>query len=137
MCTLQQNSPVPQSESVAQIGLHCSRASSSEVPHLGELLSTSSPVNIDVDDDDVVVVVVAVVIAVLLVVVAKRLPFVGLSVGTAVAVVVGKVVGWDVGRPDATGGAEELLPHPFPTLMATSAQFQNCSGTPRPSGGIL
>ena len=93
--------------------------------------------NIDVDDDDVVVVVVAVVIAVLLVVVAKRLPFVGLSVGNVVAVIVGKAVGWDVGRPDATGGAEDTPPHPFPTLIATSAQFQNCSGTSRPSGGIL
>ena len=82
----------------------------------------------------VVVVVADVVVEV--VVVAKRLLFVGLAVGTAVAVVVGKAVGWGVGRPDATEG-EELLPHPFPTLMATSAQFQNCSGTPRPSGGML
>ena len=90
-------------------------------------------------EDVVVVAVVAdvVVVVVEVVVVAKRLLFVGLAVGTAVAVVVGKAVGWGVGRPDATEGAEELLPHPFPTLMATSAQFQNCSGTPRPSGGIL
>ena len=88
-------------------------------------------------EDVVVIAVVADVVVVEVVVVAKRLSFVGLAVGTAVAVVVGKAVGWGVGRPDATEGAEELLPHPFPTLMATSAQFQNCSGTPRPSGGIL
>jgi hypothetical protein len=106
--------------------LHCSLASISDFPHLGELLSTRFPL------EDVVVVVVVADVVVEVVVVAKRLSFVGLTVGTAVAVVVGKVVGWDVGRPDATGGAEELLPHPFPTLMATSAQFQNCSGTPRP-----
>jgi hypothetical protein len=111
--------------------LHCSLASISDFPHLGELLSTRFPL------EDVVVVVVVADVVVEVVVVAKRFSFVGLSVGTAVAVVVGKAVGWGVGRPDATGGAEELLPHPFPTLMATSAQFQNCSGTPRPSGGIL
>ena len=87
--------------------------------------------------DDVVEEVVVVAVLLVVVVVAKRLPFVGLSVGNVVAVIVGKAVGWDVGRPDATGGTEDTLPHPFPTLMATSAQFQNCSGTPRPSGGIL
>lgn len=45
-------------------------------------------------------------------------------------------VGREVGKL-ATGGGEEVPPHPFPTLIATSAQFQNCSGTPRPSGGML
>ena len=110
------------------------------MPHLGELFNTSSPVNVDDVVEEVVVVAVDVavlLVVVVVVVVAKRLPFVGLSVGNVVAVIVGKAVGWDVGRPDATGGTEDTLPHPFPTLMATSAQFQNCSGTPRPSGGIL
>ena len=50
---------------------------------------------------------------------------------------VGDAVGTDVGNPADTGGGVDVPPHPFPTLIATSAQFQNCSGTPRPSGGIL
>lgn len=51
--------------------------------------------------------------------------------------VVGKAVGREVGEPADTGGGEDVPPHPFPTLIATSAQFQNCSGTPRPSEGML
>ena len=50
---------------------------------------------------------------------------------------VGNAVGREVGKPADTGGGDDTPPHPFPTLIATSAQFQNCSGTPRPSGGIL
>ena len=50
---------------------------------------------------------------------------------------VGNAVGREVGKPADTGGGEDVPPHPFPTLIATSAQFQNCSGTPRPSGGIF
>ena len=50
---------------------------------------------------------------------------------------VGNAVGREVGKPADTGGGDGMPPHPFPTLIATSAQFQNCSGTPRPSGGML
>jgi len=57
--------------------------------------------------------------------------------GFETEVVGNTVVGREVGKPTDTGGGEDVAPHPFPTLIATSAQFQNCSGTPRPSGGIL
>jgi len=46
---------------------------------------------------------------------------------------VGSLIGEVVGDRVAAG---EDVPQPFATLISTSAQFQNCSGTPRPSGGI-
>lgn len=99
-------------------------------------MSTSAPLV-----DDVVVAVAAVVVDVVVVVGEKMFAGVGLAVGDGV----GRAddVGNDVvGRADVigtavTGGAGDVPPQPFPTLMATSAQFQNCSGTPRPSGGML
>jgi len=103
-------------------------------------LSTSSPL----DDDDVVevvvVVVAAAVVEVVVVVGEKMFAFVGLAVGDKVGRA--DVVGNGVGRADeigtnVIGGAGDVPPQPFPTLIATSAQFQNCSGTPRPSGGML
>lgn len=96
----------------------------------------------DDDEEDVVVVVpvdvVLVVVAVVVVVGKKMLSRVGLAVGTVLgALVVGKavIVGSEVGR--AEEGDDGGPPQPLPILIATSAQFQNCSGTPRPSGGIL
>ena len=106
----------------------------------------------------VVVVVAAVVVEVVVVVGEKMFGFVGLAVGNRVGRAdavdngVGRVdVGNGVGRADVgnrvvgraddigtdTGGVDGVPPQPFPTFMATSAQFQNCSGTPRPSGGML
>lgn len=99
------------------------------------MLSTSAPLV-----DDVVVAVAAVVVDVVVVVGEKMFAGVGLAVGDGVgrADDVGNDVGWaDVIGTAVTGGAGDVPPQPFPTLMATSAQFQNCSGTPRPSGGML
>lgn len=55
-------------------------------------------------------------------------PLLGDDVGT----VIGEAVGSEVGS--STAG--EDVPQPFATRISTSAQFQNCSGTPRPSGGM-
>lgn len=99
-------------------------------------MSTSAPLV-----DDVVVAVAAVVVDVVVVVGEKMFAGVGFAVGDGVvgrADDVGNDVGWaDVIGTAVTGGAGDVPPQPFPTLMATSAQFQNCSGTPRPSGGML
>lgn len=66
---------------------------------------------------------------------------VGVDVGESVTLpwfpssfFVGGEEGAFVGEKDSTGG---LVPHPVPTLTWTSAQFQNCSGTPRPSAGTI
>jgi len=99
------------------------------------LLSTSAPLV-----DDVVVAVAAVVVDVVVVVGEKMFVGVGLAVGDGVGRA--DVVGNDVGRADVigtavNGGAGDVPPQPFLTLMATSAQFQNWSSTHRTSGGML
>merc|ERR1712051_702707 len=101
------------------MALQLSLASSSENPHRGDVSRTRSS-----RIGAVVVAKVVVVVGVL-----------GFSVGESVTEVdpwLGDGVGEEVGRA-TTGGDEE---QPFAILMSTSAQFQNCSGTPRPSGGM-
>lgn len=65
--------------------------------------------------------------------VVSLLSLVGDGVGPLLGVRVGTLLGVAVGK-DAIG---DEVPQPVPTLISTSAQFQNCSGAPRPSGGIL
>ena len=78
---------------MAQTGLHCSRASSSVFPHLGILLRTSSPLDVDVVVDAVVTVA-----PVFTVVVDVVVTSTGLLVGSAVGELVGDVViGFRVG----------------------------------------
>jgi len=56
---------------------------------------------------------------------------VGALLGDGVGSFVGRFVGSKVGEIKAGADVGQL----FATLISTSAQFQNCSGTPRPSGG--
>lgn len=58
-------------------------------------------------------------------------PSIGDNVGLDVVMTsVGALVGDKVVAGDD-------VPQPPATLISTSAQFQNCSGTPLPSGGML
>jgi len=75
------------------------------------------------------------VVVVVLEIVVVVAPEVIATVEVVVDVTVGRdIVGLGVGR---TAGGDEDAPQPFATLISTSAQFQNCSGTPRPSGGMI
>ena len=109
--TSQQYSSTPQSESVLQTCLHCSRASISEYPHLGESSKTSSTVVVVEDvvvPEDVVVDAVVTVASVFTVVldVDVLAVFVGLVVGDRVVGDVGEAVG--EGVTPVTGANVEL-----------------------------
>lgn len=106
VCTSQQYSSTPQSESVLQTCLHCSRASISEYPHLGESSKTSSTVVVVEDvvvPEDVVVDPAVLDVDVLLVfegvVVGDKVGGIGEAVGEGVTPVTGANVELEVG-PD-------------------------------------
>lgn len=93
---------------------------------LGELLVVVLP-------SDVVVVAAVVAVAAVVTVDVLAEVEVVVVVSSPVGLDVGSIVGLRVGV--VTGGIGSS--QPLATLIETSAQFQNCSGTPRPSGGML
>jgi len=108
----QQYSPELQSESTPQVALQFSLASISEKPHLGELLSTSSP-KLE-EEDDVVAVVAAVVVTLVAPVFMAVVDVVATaSVGIALGNVEGDLVGEAVpsmGAYTGLGVGEEVGP---------------------------